>query len=391
MTVVSLDEHRRTSFTVWESLHPREVAARVAIAGDFLPGGKLNMPADGNWRGLAQALAPHYEDVAISCVNLESVLDAHGLAPRPLCGLGDIVSAPSVCLDYLDVIRAQFVGVANNHTYDFGSPGVARTREAISQRGMIPLGAGRDLLSEPEVAVWRGPGNIRVGFWAAARATSDPATRDTAGVEPATTARALRALNLMKHHGATVCIALLHAGCLRASYPDPEDVRLIDHIAELGFDVVAASHSHRISGAKHLRAMNGCEVFCFYGLGSLVSGYVAHPLEREGLLVVAAIDSEGRLLQIEVRPVLIAENGFGAIPSQADSRAILQRFSRISAEIEDGSYESAFYRDVSNGLMRLYLRDARRAFQQLGMRGLARKASRVRMRHMKRLVHKVTG
>jgi hypothetical protein len=385
------DEHRRTSFTLWESPHAREIVARLAIAGDFLPAGKLNLPADGNWRGVAQSLAPHYEDVAISCVNLESILDAHDLAARPLCGLGNIVSAPSVCLNYLEAIRAQFVGIANNHAYDFGSGGIARTREAISQRGMTPLGAGYDLLAEPEVAIWQGPGPIRVGFWAAARATSDPATRDKAGVEPATAARALRALNLIKHLGPTVCIALLHSGCLRTSYPDPEDLRLIDHIAELGFDVVAASHSHRISGAKHVRARNGRDSFCFYGLGSVVSGYVAHPSEREGLIVIVGIDFEGRLSQIEVRPVLIAENGFGEIPSQADSQTILQRFSHISAEIEDGSYERAFYRDVSNGLVRLYLRDARRAFQQLGMRGLARKASRVRIRHMKRLVHKVTG
>jgi len=325
--------------------------------------------------------------------NLETTLGSEHLTSRPLCGLGDIVSAPSDCLDYLDVIRARVVGLANNHSYDFGAEGLTQTRAAISAhgRGFTAIGAGRDLRSDPEVVIWQGSGAIRVGFWAAARATLDPATRDSAGVEPATAARALRALELMKADGATFCVALVHAGCLRTSYPDPEDVELMDRIAGLGFDVVAASHSHRISGAKLIGGAQDAKAFCFYGLGSLVSGFAAHLEEREGLVVVASLDSNGILAQLEVRPVLLAESGFGEIPAPIANCAILDRFRRISREIEDGSFEPAFYREVCNGVFRLYVRDARRAFEQLGVRGLARKMSRLRMRHVKRLVHRVTG
>ena len=379
------------NLVLWTAPQRQAIVAKIAIAGDFLPAGKLNIDSHRDWRELASAIAPHIEDVGVSFVNLESVLDVSDLAARPLCGLGDIVSAPPACLDYLEAVRVRFVGIANNHIYDFGSEGLARTRAAISQQEMLPIGAGRNLQAEPGVAIWGGPCGIRVGFWAAARATSDPATRISAGVEPATAARALAAFNLMKQQGATFCIALLHAGCLRTCYPDPEDLQLMDRVAETGFDIVAASHSHRISGAKKLCDINGRSAFCFYGLGTLVSGYVAHPAEREGLIVVAGLDSSGQLAQIEARPVQLAVNGFGEVPPLAASNAILDRFFGISAEIEDGSYERAFYRDVSSGLLRLYVRDVRRAFRELGVRGLARKASRVRMRHVKRLVHKVTG
>jgi hypothetical protein len=37
----------------------------------------------------------------------------------------------------------------------------------------------------------------------------------------------------------------------------------------------------------------------------------------------------------------------------------------------------------------LYLRDARAALRQSGLRGLARKAARVRLCHLKRLMHRV--
>ena len=389
----SLDQKHKNpqSLLLWASPSGGTVAARVGVAGDFLPAGRLDFPGHDGWRETAAALAPHFADVTISVVNLEAVLDSSGLTARPLCGLGDIVSAPSACLEYLESICASILGLANNHSYDFGAEGVARTCEAISAHAMIALGAGRDLRGAPEVMVWQGPERVRVGFWAAARATSEPATRNCPGVEPATVARGLAALNQMRQQGARFCIALLHAGCLRTNYPDPEDVQLMDRLAEIGFDIVAASHSHRISGAKILQTDDDRQAFCFYGLGSLVSGYVSSPAEREGLIVVAGLNSEGTLVQIEVRPVLLGEGGFGEIPSPAINRAILDRLNRISGEIAGGSYERAFYRDMSNGLLRLYARDAGRAFRQFGVRGLARKAARVRMRHMKRLVHRVIG
>jgi len=39
----------------------------------------------------------------------------------------------------------------------------------------------------------------------------------------------------------------------------------------------------------------------------------------------------------------------------------------------------------------LYIRDVRAAFRSAGVRGLAVKASRLRLRHVKRLMHRVTG
>jgi len=88
-------------------------------------------------------VASHFDDIDATFINLESVLDAEGLPARPLDGLGEIVSAPASSLEYLRAIRTRAVGIANNHAYDFGGAGVTRTRGAILQREMIPLGAGR--------------------------------------------------------------------------------------------------------------------------------------------------------------------------------------------------------------------------------------------------------
>lgn len=367
------------------------IAARIAIAGDFLPAGRLGIGASANWSGLTAPLAPLFEDVAATFLNLECALDTHGLSARALNGLGVIVSAPESSLDYLAAIHARAVGIANNHAFDFGDSGVRRTRDAIARHGFAPLGAGFTLQSPTETFLWHGPGEIRVGFWAAAKATHDPATRVRPGVEHASLDRAAEAAEQLLAKGARFRVALLHAGCLRTNRPDPEDVRLLDSIARAGFDIVTASHSHRISGGVQISRTSAAPAFIFHGLGSVASGFIASPLEREGIVVVAGLNASGALAGIELRPVWIDESGFGKVPPRERAMEILQRFDDLSAEIRDGSYERLFYQDVSAGLVGLHFRDVRSAYRQSGIRGLARKAARIRMRHVRRLVHKVVG
>ena len=376
--------------TLWASAEHGAIVARVAIAGDFLPAGRLAIPEGHSWRQMAGGLAACFEDVSATFLNLECCLDSGALLPRTLCGLGDIVTAPADSLDYLSEFRAVAVGIANNHIFDFNIAGVQRTRSAISQHEMIPLGAGRTTRDLPEIFVWKGPDAIRVGFWAAAVTTLDPAKASKAGVEPTTPERARKAREEMKKLGASVCIALLHAGCLRTNRPDPEQRRLMDSLATSGFDIVAASHSHRISGYSQLAGKRGPS-FCFYGLGSIVSGYASSPLEREGLIVVAGLDRHGRVASLEVRPLLLGADGFGSIPSAHASREILDRFRMFSDEVADGSWERRFYREISQGLLRLYARDVKAAYRTGGVRALARKIGRIRGQQMRRLAHRVIG
>ncbi|HEY6465617.1 MAG TPA: CapA family protein [Candidatus Acidoferrales bacterium] len=375
--------------TLWRAPSRPAIATRVAIAGDFLPAGKLPTAAFTSWRDLAQPLLPHFAGVDTTFLNLECALDVEGLASRPLNGIGQIVSAQPNVLDYLGAIKCRAISFANNHAYDFGPVGVARTRAALESRGFTPIGTGRDLSNPPQIYVWDGPGRVRVGLWTAARASRELASRNAAGVEPATIDRASQALALMKQQGVTFSIALLHAGTIRTSRPAPEDVALLRRLAKCGFCLVAASHSHRIAAFESVVARAGSPSFCFYGLGSIVSGYIASEEEREGLIVTVGFDEAGRLAEIGVQPVFLPDSGIGEMPAPWIATRILDRFRLLSSEISDGSYKSAFYRDVSRGIVNLYLRDVHASLRQSGLRGLVRKAARVRLYHVKRLMHRV--
>src|ERR1700730_15229495 len=80
---------------------------------------------------------------------------------------------------------------------------------------------------------------------------------------------------------------------------------------------VASSHSHRMSGYRPMQHAEQGPCFAFYGLGSLVSGFVSCAAEKEGLIVVAALGEKVALVQLEVRPGWLDESGFGKIPAGA--------------------------------------------------------------------------
>ena len=379
----SLASHQRI---LWQSESPRPIATRIALCGDFLPAGSVPDAAT-DWSALADGLSPHFADVDAMFANLECPVDVAGLTARKLTGIGQIVSAGPETLRFLKAIHCAAVGFANNHAYDFGAEGVERTRAAVFKSGFRFLGVVSSLAAAPATLLWRSKSGLCVGFWAAARASHDLATRKSAGVEPATVARAAEAAARLKAGGAHFTIALVHAGCIRANRPSPEDVSLLRSIAISGFSLVAASHSHRIGAAETLGIGHRSPAFCFYGLGSIASGYTASSLEREGLVVTAGFDAEANLQEIAARPVALAANGIGAVPNAQRRQEILCRFDSLSAEIRDGSYRPAFYREISSGLIQLYLRDARSALQSSGVHGLAKKAARVRLHHVKRLLH----
>jgi poly-gamma-glutamate capsule biosynthesis protein CapA/YwtB (metallophosphatase superfamily) len=319
---------------------------------------------------------------------LECPVDVGNSKARIKMAMGGNFCAPAEVLNFLSSVKTEIVGIANNHIYDYGKEGLERTKRAVLAKGMRPIGCGRTLRDAPDVMVWEGPARTRIGFWAAARGLSENGTRNASGVEAATRKRGLQALAEMKQRDAQLRVALIHAGLEHTNRPDPHDVAFMDSLATLGFDVVAAAHSHRISGYKVVIRPDGHPAFCFYGLGSLLSGIMYTPLEHEGMLVVVALDARGGIAKIESRPIQLEGAGWGVVPDLERGESISQRFLRCSEEIWDGSYKRLFYKDTGKNLLRRQFRDVQVAIRQGGLKGLTRKLSRLRMRHLQRLIWK---
>lgn len=372
---------------IWD-LRGGNAVCKVALAGDFLPAGCTRTADVRNLSDAAEQVLPLFEDSDVAFLNLESTLDVADLIPSPSAGLGSSLHAPPDILRYLSCLRTVPVAIANNHIFDFGIEGLNRTRSALLARGMVPLGAGHKTSEPPPVHVWQSPSGVRIGFWASAIVSSRTASHNSIGTEPATLQRAQFAISELHRLGATCCIALVHAGLERTNHPDPTDVSLLDSIAKTGFSIVAASHSHRISGSKLIFKGDSSSV-CFYGLGSISSGIRYGPLECEGLVVVLGISREGTLVSVAVNPVFITETGWGAQPEPSTRRMILERFRDLSICIGDDSYRKMFYRDIGQGLFTRQMKDVAAAFRNCGVQGVLKKLGRTRLRHVRQALRAV--
>jgi poly-gamma-glutamate capsule biosynthesis protein CapA/YwtB (metallophosphatase superfamily) len=364
---------------------------RIAIAGDFLPASGLRLPEGRSWTDLGSGFAKCFRGADVAILNLECCLDTGSRQPSPKFGLGDSFSASRDVLDFPVAAGVKLIGMANNHVFDFGDGGAAQTRKAILNRSLIPIGIGRTLSETPDVHIAETCTGLRVGFWAAARHLVDLATRKRPGIEPATRKRGETALNELKEQGAATTIAYLHAGMEHTNRPDPDDVALMDDLVRIGFDLVTACHSHRISGYKGIPRRRAHPAFCFYGLGSISSGVLYSDLEREGLVIVAGLDKSGEIVRMDIWPVHLEQSGWGQIPDTADSCIILDRFLHLSEEIAQGTYRERFYREIRTNLFQKQFRDFQAAMRNGGIRGLASKLCRIRMRHLNRVFHQGLG
>jgi Bacterial capsule synthesis protein PGA_cap len=235
---------------VWKDQH-RAPVCRFGITGDFLPASGLSPVGGETWSEKGKLVAPLFQDLQFSIVNLECPVGVEGIAPKAKASLGDSFATRTESLEYLDSLKLSVVAIANNHLYDYGKAGAERTLLNVQGKFSV-CGFGRTLQEPPSVCIREVAESIRVGIWAAARNLPDAATHNSMGIEPATRERAAQALAYMAGCNVHCHVAFLHAGAEGTNYPDPEDAEFMVELAEMGFDIVAACHSH-----KTVRGKNG--------------------------------------------------------------------------------------------------------------------------------------
>jgi hypothetical protein len=373
--------------SLWHS--GSQVKWRIAVGGDFFPTMELQETPAQLWDKRAEYLKPYFADIDCAIVNLECPIACEGLAEIPKLGSGSNIFGSKKSLKFLKKLKINLVGLANNHMMDFGPAGVLRTHEALLSSGIGFLGAPLRKNECPEVKIVD-VGKARVGFWAAFL-NAEKTRLESTGVEAGTTKRSRKSLAKMGK-GISCRIALIHAGLENTHYPDPYELKLLHGFIEEGFDLVCVCHSHRISGyAQILRPNSSYPGFCFHGLGSILSGCIYGEPEREGLIVVLGLDEYGKPAELSIRPVWLDRPGWGMIPNLDKSQLILNRFEKVSAEIEDGSFQKEFYSDIGQDLSRRFFRDLNRAFKNRGLAGVAVKLSRIRPKHLNRLLNKFSN
>jgi poly-gamma-glutamate synthesis protein (capsule biosynthesis protein) len=213
--------------------------------------------------------------------------------------------------------RIDFCSLANNHTLDWGYPGLIQTMEALSRAKIRFAGAGRNLQEATSLAVFEVEGRGRVIFASLCVASSGiPAA--WAAAENIPGVNLIRDLSVRTIQGLAedfrrieragdVLIVSIHWGG-NWGYGVPGEHRSFAHrlIDEAGVDVV---HGHSSHHARPMEVYAGKLIL--YGCGDFINDYEGiggYESYRDDLVLMyfPSVDpATGKLLDLQITPLRI--------------------------------------------------------------------------------------
>jgi poly-gamma-glutamate capsule biosynthesis protein CapA/YwtB (metallophosphatase superfamily) len=182
------------------------------------------------------------------------------------------------------------VSVANNHSMDFGTQGLADTQAAAGASGLGLIGGGRNHVEayRPHVADIHGRrvavigatqvlDNYATTAWAAGPGRAGLAS---AKVERDGLPRLLDAVRKADADADTV-VVMLHWGRHNTTCPQARQQQLAAQLREAGADIIVGGNAHRLAGGGYLG-----DTVVNYGLGNLVLWVRREPAVTSGVLAV---------------------------------------------------------------------------------------------------------
>jgi hypothetical protein len=313
---------------------------RLFLAGDFLNTATPEFldPA------LARVVAGH--DAAVC--NFEGPVGADGATPIAKAG-PPLAQAPDAAA-WLARGGITLCTLANNHAFDHGAPGLARTLEALGRAGIAAVGAGLDGATAYRPLV-QAIGGVRVAFVAGCEAQFGISRDDGAGYAWIHDPRIPAAIAVARAE-ADFVVVLVHAGLEDTPLPLPEWRESYRRLCDAGASVVVAHHPHVPQGWERYR-----ESLIFYSLGNFFFDTCGYERRSNHAYAVSLALAPGRPAEFRQVPIRRAggrtapadEPGFTAHLAQlqewlggdAYARLADQQAVRMFREIYAGYYGRA--------------------------------------------------
>ncbi len=257
-------------------------------------------------------------------VNLETAVADPGVGGAPVAK-PFLFRSPPEALDLLVAAGIDAVGLANNHTLDFGPDALAQMLRELDDRGIQRVGAGLDQ-EAAYVPLIVEVGDWTVGLVSLSRVPCDwSASGENVRPQVAWACPPFQDLAEEMISQATaaadVTVVMVHGGEEGVLCPSPFMVELRARWAELGVDLVVDGHPHVVQGVT--------------SIGSTMiahsSGNFAFPSARgvtaNSALFLFDITETDRTLRIEP---LRADGGILRIPTDDERAAIIDQINRVS-------------------------------------------------------------
>jgi poly-gamma-glutamate capsule biosynthesis protein CapA/YwtB (metallophosphatase superfamily) len=327
------------------STAPPEGRLRLALVGDT-NGYNIAGNASLEGRDLLEGVNEVLEGADVFVFNHEGTIIEPGDAPQN-CRTYETQStfaSPPTFAHRLAVMPHVVATLANNHAMDCGPEGLAQTRKAFEEAGILTVGAGSNLAEACQPAEVTVNG-VDVSFFAyflpdvAGRLQQVVATEDGPGVATMDGCGAEVAVRAAAAHEAVVVSLHSHAGQSWTYDTAPEHLAAVRHLLEWGADVVVSHGPHFPQGVVADAGGVG-----FLSLGNFLfrPDYTMPPEAHQSLLAFVEMNGS-RVAETRLYPLELTSDGLPVLARGQTSRQILELVSGLSQEdggsisLQDGS------------------------------------------------------
>ena len=185
--------------------------------------------------------AEYFRKADFSVVNLENIL-GNKEDHTPISKSGPNLMSAEDFIEYIDVLSPSAVGLANNHTLDFGPQPMFRTMDLLKEHGYQVFGAGKNI-DEAYTPVIFEKGDTRVAIFAVCENEFGVADYELAGTAGYSLGRVKRAIKNARAAG-LLPIIYFHGGNECNPFPSPEKVEMYRNFVDMGACAVIAMHTH---------------------------------------------------------------------------------------------------------------------------------------------------
>lgn len=213
--------------------------------------------------------AEKFKDSDFSILNLENIFgNKDDFEPIPKCGPNLISSDDYV--EYINALNPSVVGLANNHTGDYGEKAVFHTLDVLRENGYPYIGAGENIEEAYKPFICE-KDNVKIGIIAVCENEFGGAKKDKAGSAGFNLSLLLKEIKKLEKNNIKSVI-YFHGGNETNPFPSPGKKELYRHFIDMGASAVVAMHTHCPQGYE---MYNECPII--YSMGNFY-----FPALREG-------------------------------------------------------------------------------------------------------------
>ena len=176
-----------------------------------------------------------------SMINAECVFGrAEDGAPIPKTGPNLVANEAYTA--YLEALNPNVLGMANNHSMDYGENVFHHSRKLLESKGFICIGAGENTKDAYKPVIFEKDG-IKIAIFAVCENEFGAATATTCGTAGYSLGACSREIFEALKNGQKP-IVYFHGGNEYNPFPSPMKVELYRHFIDIGAEAVIAMHTH---------------------------------------------------------------------------------------------------------------------------------------------------